>query len=368
MKPGRVCTASKPSMPVRSLLLLAVLAAGGCSLNVSHADAAAKQAEPAVKVEVATVAVRPVPTYITLTGSLAANRRSQVASDGTGKVTETFVERGSAVAAGAPLVKLDARSANLSAAEARAMVAAAKVQAERAKRDCARADDLQKQGAINGAEHDRMTAECQATAAQAQAALAREDLAAKAVGDTIVRAPFAGVVDEKSVTIGEYVRAGTPVATVVEIDPVRLELNVPESFVGQVAEGQELLFDVPAFPSAEPRRGVVKYLGGAMRRPSRDLVVEALVDNKDGKLRPGMFAVAHLKIGELPLPVVPRTAVRTDSELARVYVVREGRLEERLVQLGRSQGGDVAVLAGVKPGERIVAKLSDEVRDGSKVE
>src|SRR5262249_50278993 len=154
---------------------------------------------------------------------------SQVASDGTGKVTETFVERGTAVEAGAPLVKLDARSANLSAAEARAQVAAAQVMAERAKRDCARAEELQQQGAINRAEYDRMTADCQATAAQAQAALAREDLAAKAVGDTVIRAPFAGVVDEKSVTVGEYVRAGAPVATVIEIDPLRLELTVPES-------------------------------------------------------------------------------------------------------------------------------------------
>src|SRR5262249_28932298 len=203
---------------------------------------------------------------------------------------------------GAPLVKLDARSANLSAAEARAMVAAAKVQAERAKRDCARADDLLKQGAINTGEHDRMLAECQATAAQAQAALAREDVAAKAVGDTIVGAPFGGIVDEKMVSVGEYVRAGSPVATVVEIDPIRLELTVPESYVGQVGEGQEVLFDVPAYPNAEPRRGVVKYLSGAMRPKSRDLIVEAVAANKDRKLRPGQFAGPHGNDAARPPP------------------------------------------------------------------
>jgi membrane fusion protein (multidrug efflux system) len=213
-----------------------------------------------------------------------------------------------------------------------------------------------------------MSAECKATAAAAQAALAREDLAAKAVGDAIIRAPFAGVVDEKMVTVGEYVRAGSPVATVVELDPLRLELTVPESYVGQVSENQEVRFDVAAYPDAEPRTGVVKYLGGAMRRQSRDLVVEAVVPNKDGKLRPGMFAIAHLKVGELPMPVVPQAAVRQDSEAARVYVVREGRLEERLVQLGLKTGSEIAIVAGVKPGEKVVAKVTDEIRDGLKVE
>src|SRR5206468_6135167 len=122
----------------------------------------------------------------------------------------------------------DARGAGFSAAEARAQVTAARVQSERAKRDCARAKELLGQQAINQAEFDRMTADCQATAAQAEAALAREDMASKAIGDSIIRAPFAGVVDQRTVDVGEYVRAGNPVATVVELDPLRLQLTVPE--------------------------------------------------------------------------------------------------------------------------------------------
>lgn len=356
------------SVTISVLLSAVALAAGGCRENLSHADAAHRQAEAGVKVETATVAERPVPQYITLTGTLAANRSSQVASDGAGKVTETFVERGALVAAGAPLVKLDARSASFSAAEARAMVQSARVQEERAKRDCARAKDLMDQGAINQAEFDRMTAECKGTAAQAEAAIAREDLAAKAIGDTVIRAPFAGVVDSRAVDVGEYVRAGNAVATVVEIDPLRLQLTVPESYVGRVSPGQEVEFEVSAYPNQPPFAAKVKYLGAAMRMQSRDLVVEAVVDNKAGKLRPGMFAVAHLKIGDVEEAVVPATAVRQDSELARVYVVRDGRAEEHLVQVGRTLGTDIAIVSGVKKGDRIVAKLTDDVRDGVKVE
>src|SRR5262245_48512353 len=111
---------------VRTLILSlpALSVGGGCGQSVGRADAAQRQDEPSIKVVTSTVAERPVPTFITVTGSLAANRTSQVASDGTGKVTETFVERGSRVPAGAALVKLDARGVNLSAAEARAQVEA----------------------------------------------------------------------------------------------------------------------------------------------------------------------------------------------------------------------------------------------------
>jgi membrane fusion protein (multidrug efflux system) len=351
-----------------SVLLAALaLTAAGCRESTSHADAA-RQADPVVHVETTLAAERAVPTFITLTGSLVANRTSQVASDASGKVVETFVERGTPVGAGAPLVRLDARTTNLSADEARAMAQAARVQERVAGRDCGRAQELLAQQAINQAEFDRMTAACQSAAAQANAAVARENLVAKALGDAVVRAPFAGVVDLRMVDVGEYVRASSPVAVVVEVDPLRLQLTVPESEVGQVSEGQKILFDVAAYPNEPSFEGRVKYLGAAMRAQSRDLVVEAVVDNKKGKLRPGMFVVAHLQVGEAPLPVIPATAIREDAEAARVYVVREGRIEERLVQLGRRLGSDVAVLSGLKSNEKLVARVTDDVRDGAKVE
>jgi membrane fusion protein (multidrug efflux system) len=348
--------------------LAALASASGCRESTSQADAALKKTEVAIKVETLAVSARPVPQFITLTGSLIANRASQVASDGTGKVTQTFVERGTLVTAGAPLLKLDARTANLSAAEARAQVQAARSLADRAKRDCSRAKELLDQSAINQAEFDRMTADCQGTAAQAEAALAREDLASKAIGDAIIRAPFAGIVDSRSVDVGEYVHAGNPVATVVEIDPLRLQLTVPETYVGKVSEGQKVEFEVAAYSDETRFQATVKYVSAAMRTQSRDLLVEAVVENKNGKLRPGMFAVAHLIVGELSQPVIPLSAVRQDSELARAFTIHDGRAEEHLVQLGRRLGSDIVVLSGLKVGDKIIAKMTDDVRDGVKVE
>lgn len=353
-------------LPSLAVLALAPLALAGCGEKLSHADAA-KDAEVAVKVETAIVSERPVAESVTLTGSLVAGRRSAVASDVNGKALATFVERGSFVQAGDPLVRLDSRLAALSQAEARAQMTAARTLSERAKADCKRGDDLFAQQAISRSDYDRMTAECRATAAQAQAATARESLAGKMMGDAMVRAPFAGIVDERNVTVGEYVRAGQPVATVIEIDPLRLELTVPETYVGAIREGQEVEFETNAFPG-KTWKGTVKYISASMRRASRDLIIEAVVTNPERRLRPGMFAVARIVVGESPRPVIPKTAVRTDGDSPRVFIVREGRLEERLVQLGRPEADGLPIVAGLKQGERIVSRAGAELRDGLKVE
>ena len=349
-----------------SLLALVVFAAASC-VESSHADTQKQPGEGALKVETQPVGTRPVASTITLTGTLLANRRSLVASDGSGKVLATYVERGALVRAGDPLVRLDDRSASLSRAEASAQVRAARINSERARRDCDRAAELKAQEVINQAEFDRMTAECNSSAANASAAAARESMAGKLLTDAVVRAPFGGLVDERTINVGEYVRGGQAVATVIEIDPLRLELTVPETSVGNVQVGQTVEFEVSAYPDVV-FTGTVRYLSAAMRRLSRDLIVEAVVQNPDHRLKPGMFAVARVTVGELELPVIPGTAVREGGERPRVFVAHDGRLEERLVQLGRRQGDGVAVLAGVKPGEKVVVKNAPELRDGLRVE
>lgn len=355
------------SVSPTSVLALVVFAAAAAGCAETRADNSRRATEVAIKVETAVVAARPVPTMITLTGTLVANRRSQVASDGIGKVVATYVERGQLVKAGDPLVRLDDRAATLSRVEAAAQVRAAQSNSERARRDCQRAEELKAQEVINQAELDRMTAECKASAAQASAAAARESLAGKSLVDAVVRAPFAGMVDERTINVGEFVRGGQPVATVVELDPLRLELSVPESAVGAVREGQQVEFEISAYPG-ETFTGTVRFVSAAMRRQSRDLLVEAVVENREHRLKPGMFAVARAQIGESELPVVPGAAVSSAGERPRVFVARDGRLEERLVQLGRRDGDAVAILAGVKAGEKVVVKLAPELRDGLRVE
>ena len=342
------------------LCLLAV----GCTQT---SEARPEPKETVVRTDLVTVGERPVPQYLTVTGSLSANRKSEVAAEAMGKVSATYVERGAMVAARGPLVRLDARAASLGASEAHAMAEAARSQRTLAQSECERAERLFAQDAINRAEYDRMKTQCTASEWSTSAALTRSELAGKAVGDSVVRAPFAGLVVERYPQIGEYVRPGQPVATLVEIDPLRLELTIAETQVAAVREGQAVEFEITALPG-QSFGGIIRYLGPAVRRASRDFVVEAVVKNPDQRLRPGMFAVARVRTGERLLPVIPRSAVRSDGTTDRVFVVTARRLEERIVQLGGVLDGEVAVLGGVRKGERIAKTAAPELRDGARVE
>jgi membrane fusion protein (multidrug efflux system) len=306
-----------------------------------------------------------MPRVLVLTGTLTANRESEVAADGMGKVLSTHVERGDQVKAGALLAKLDGSSAALSRAEASAQVSVARAQSENAKLECARAETLFAQRAISRAEYDRLRTSCETANFSADAAFARQRLTEKNLGDSVIRAPFAGLIVERNVTMGEYVQPGRTIVKLVEVNPLRLELTVPESAVSAITTESTVSFKVAAYP--EIFQAKVRYVGPVVRRSSRDLVVEALVDNSDGRLRPGMFATSNLALGARELPAIPESALVGKQTSARAFVIKNGLLEERVVQAGDRDGGNVAILKGLAIGEQVVLNPTTNLKDGTRV-
>ena len=348
-----------------SLLYAALVATAACKAGPAPA---AEQTRDAPPVRVATVPAvsRAMPRYVTLTGTLVADRESNVAADVAGKVLEAPVDRGSVLKANAVLVVLDKRSATISSREATANVDLAREQAESARLDCARADELLHSGALGKAEYDRTKSRCQSTQLSVDAAAVRREAALKQLGDAVIRAPFAGVVSERLVDVGEYVEPRTAVVHLVAIDPLRLRLNVPEQLVGQIHEGMPIELQVSALPDTW-FTGTVRYLSAALREQTRDLLVEATVPNAEHKLRPGMFAVARLIMPKAPATVVPEASLHFDGELARLFVSRQGRLEERIVELGTKDSHLVEVRKGVVSGEAVVSPFTLEAKDGAVV-
>ncbi|XXF77216.1 efflux RND transporter periplasmic adaptor subunit [Myxococcaceae bacterium GXIMD 01537] len=351
---------------------LALAVGSGCSSRVDAAPGkpAAGQAAPAaapVKADTVEVAEAKVPSFLNLTGQLLAFEDSDVAAGATGKVLSVHAERGTVVKKGDVLVKLDARTAAASAAEARAQLEVARTQRELAEADCARNEQLFQGGSVSKADHDRAQAQCRNAVAQASASEARAQLWENNLADTSIRAPFDGVVAERVVSVGEYVQPASRVVTLVATDPLRLELTVPEASATGVHQGLPVEFTLTAAPGVV-YRSTVQYVGPGLRRGSRDLVVEALVPNKERQLLPGQFATVKLQLGDQALPVVPRAAVREDGAQRRLFVVRDGQLEERVVQLGEAVGQTVSVLAGVRAGERVVSVARDDLRDGLKLQ
>ena len=335
----------------------------GCS---TPASAKALEEPPPVAVETATVEERMIPRTVAVTGTLAANREADVASDGAGRVVATFVERGDRVSAGTPLARLDARAAALGSAEAFATEAGLRAQDENARLERERAERLFAENVISRAERDRLVTNSAATSHTLSAARARAGLAQKGVSDSLIRAPFAGVVVDRGVELGEYVAPGRSVATIVDLSTLRLELAVPEPAMAAVSAGKTVTFGVAAYPGRE-FSGVITRLSPKLRTQSRDQLVEVGVDNASGTLSPGMFAVARLTTGQDRLPTIPVSAIAGRAPAERVFVVRNSRVEERIVSTGARQDGRAPVKKGLAVGEVVVKNPTDSVRDGARV-
>jgi membrane fusion protein (multidrug efflux system) len=352
-----------------SLLALPMALAGVAGCGRSGAVAAPSSDAEAAPIAVKLVAAEVVkaPRVVTLSGSLIGSEEAQVAAGAAGKVIATYVERGSIVKKGAILARLDSRALSAQAAQAAADAESMKAQAAGAELDCGRVERLNAKGAISQADYDKARTQCQTTKWSVSSAEAKKTLTAEALRDTEIRAPFSGMVEERAVTAGEYVRVDSRVVTLVNTDALRVEITVPEADVAQVRQGMEVSFRTAGDSAGHVYNGKIRYVGPSVRKQSRDAVVEAVFANDAHELRPGMFVTARLAVGEEELPAVPATAVRNDGTLRHVYVDVSGRLEDRLVQAGERVGTQVPIVSGLKAGEQVVAELTPDVRDGARV-
>lgn len=356
-------------LPLAAAALLAVALVAGCKKPEAApaAPAPAAQAErtteQAIKVQTEPIERQRMPRFLTLTGSVLADQQSEVAANVSGRLTQTFVERGKAVKAGQVLAVVDSKAAGYSAQAAAAQLQAAETQVGLAEQECRRADLLFDKGSIPRAEYDRMKAQCQAQLFQASAARANAGLATKLAGDTVIRAPIDGVVGERYVNVGEYVQPPTRIASLYAVDPVRISVSVPEGVIRQVSEGQQLEVETAAYPG---RRfpATVRFLSPALRPSTRDLVVEAVARNPDGALRPGMFATVKLLVGEEDQPTVPLAAIRAEGTVKRLYLARNGLAYEMVVRTGVARDGRVAVLEPFGPSDRVIVQPPPGLRDG----
>jgi RND family efflux transporter MFP subunit len=347
------------------LVLAGGLGLSGCKGNSAEAADAPVAAAP-VSVKTEAVVALEVPRTLRLTGTLRGNREADLAANAMGRVLSVAIERGAQVKPGQVLATLDVRAASLSATEARAQAASARAQEEQARDECSRYEKLKERGAISDLEYQQKVTLCRTLPLSSEAATARAALAAQNVGDGVIRAPFAGIIAERFVEVGQYVRQDTKVATIVSLDPIRLELAVPEAEVSKVAPGAEVGFGVSGYPD---RRftGTIRYVSGVVRSSTRDLVVEAMVDNPERLLLPGMFADVSLQVGSQKLPSVPRASLLARDEQSRLFVVSGGRLEERLVALGPALGERVSVTRGVNIGDQVVAAAPEQLVNGQAV-
>lgn len=333
------------------------------------AAAAPKAAEAKViRGGTTTATERSFPRFLRVSGQLAAQQDAVLTADAAGRVMTTLVERGSIVKVGDVLATLDERQPKLVLAEATASVGMAKARLALAKNEQERNKPLAEKKAIADADYQKLLTEVAAGESELAAAEARQAQAKKALDDCTIRALFNGVVSERMVDIGEYVRPDAPVARVVDMQTLRLVLAVPETEVGALKAGQAVEFSTAAYPGKN-FQGTLKFLGAALREASRDLVVEAAVDNADGALRPGLFCDAHILLREEKGVAVPTDALRIEGTRRKVFVVgQDNTLYERLVEVGEVREAFTEIHRGVATGEKVLVKPSPEATDGLRFE
>ena len=385
-------------------VLVAALAvsAAGCGGSETTVKAEAKP-EPAV-VEVVRVESRAIDRFLRVTGSLAADEQAEVSAEAAGRVIAAPVERGSHVAQGAVLARISPTetSAQLLEAEANAAqiearlglsagqtfdprrvpdVMNAKAALDLAVAEFGRIKSLLDQKVVSQSEYDQRRAQVDAAQQQfqmaqnvaeqsyrlLQAAHARVDLARKAASDTTIRAPFAGLVAERVVSVGDYVTRGAHVVTVVRVDPMRIELTVPEQAIALIKNGQAVQIAVDAYPG-ETFAAKIRYVSPSLRTDQRALMVEAVAPNADGRLKPGLFATASIQqpAGAEAL-LVPSSAVETIAGTSRVYVIKGDKVEERIVTLGGPVGQQVEITSGLAKDETVAAAPKGHLSDGQDV-
>lgn len=393
-----------------------LVSCGKSKVEANQQKEGATTAQPAaVQVTTAAAISRQLPRFFEATGSLAADEQTDVAPTVAGKVIAIGVDLGSFVKQGQVLVRLDDRDAHIRLQQAEAQVAQAKssvrqaeariglrsgqtfdpthvaevqnarVALELAEKNLHRFERLIESGDVSRSAYDQQkaqrdqlqqqyevqltqarqnyaavqTARAAVDSAQTQVAAAR-----KAIADAVVLAPMSGYVSDRPVALGEYVTTSSKVVTIVRTNPLRMKIDIPEQAISEVQAGQSVSLTVSAYPD-QKFSGRIARVSPSVTATSRTLTVEAEVDNANNILKPGQFATVRILLPQSDAAVlVPARAVRTEAGTSRLFVIKDGRADQRLVQLGQTDGDLVEVRSGVAVNDTVATSNIEQLSDG----
>jgi len=349
-------------------VLLLVLAAVGARTVVKSRQAARAATAPA-KVEAAapvleflpsdlfTVTPRDLRQTLAASGSLRAYNQAAVKARVAGEVREVLVREGETVKAGQVLVRMDEADYRARVAQAEGALLAARGQLDIAAKARENNRALLDRGFISKNAYDTASSQYDIARANVNAAQGGLDVSRKALGDTVIRAPIAGMVASRSVQPGEKVSADNKLLDVIDLARMEMEVAVPTSEIIAIAPGQEVTVKVEGLPQLLP--ATVVRINPATQAGSRSIMTYLQLDNPQNRLRGGMFGEARLTLAKKAgVLAAPPSALQVNGDSAYVYAVEKDKLVRRQVQTGiTGSDGDatlVEVTAGLEAGARIV--------------
>ena len=412
---------SPKPLPLLSLaaILAGLLFAASCGGSKANVRKDETSTQPTVvDVTTAPAILRELPRFFEATGSLTGDEQTDIAPSVAGKVVFIGAEMGTYVRRGQTIVRLDDVDSKLRVQQAQAQVeqakaalrqaeekvglrpgqafdpnrvpevANARVALELAEKNLRRAEKLIESGDISRSVYDQQKGQRDQLKEQYESALslARQNYAAvntaranvanaesqlslarRTLSYADVYSPIDGFVSERTADLGEYVSPTTKVATVVRINPLRVRIDIPEQAIPEVRVGQSVSITTSAWPDKN-FSGRIARISPNVTPTSRTLTVEAEIENGSGVLKPGQFATVRiLQARAEPALLVPARAVRTESGVSRIFVIKDGHARERVVQLGQADGDLVEIKGGVAADEPVATSNVELLSDGMAV-
>lgn len=306
-----------------------------------------------VAVETAEVAVSELESSVRAIGTLIAEASATLRAEVPGQIMEIHFQEGQPLKKGAELFSIEATILEAEVNEARANV-------NRSESALNRAQELRTKQLISGTDYDSARANYDVDVARLRSSRAR-------LSKTVIRAPFDGFAGLRRINIGDYATVGQELVDVVQLDPLRVDFSVPEILLPKVKSGLSVEITVGAYPD-DVFSGTVVAVAPRADVQGHSLEVRANLANDELKLRPGLFVHISISLGvRSNAIVVPEQAIWPIGRDKTVFVVKDGKAEQRVVKLGERQPGLVEIIEGLSAGEIIVIAGQMKIHDGAKV-
>jgi len=337
------------------LALLAGLAWGGYgywrTTQESGADAAQGGGGPRpATVELASAQTRVMQRTVEAVGTTRARRSVEIVPETEGRLVALDIAPGTPVTRGEVLARLDDAIQRADLTEAEAVL-------QEQSNTLDRLRQLRETNAVSLASVE----EAVARVAEAQARVAR---ARRRLDDRVITAPFDGLVGLTAYDVGARVTEGEVLARLDDLSEVEVEFGLPETVFAQVARGQTLIARAAAFPDRR-FEGSISEVDSRIDPVSRSFVTRALIPNPDRALPAGMFLSLTLVLDEAERIVVPEEAIVFQAAQTYVFVAEDGTARRRAVETGQRRDGVIAVTSGLSPGDEVVVRGLQQVRDGA---
>ena len=340
----------------------------GLALLTGIAPHQALAQDSCVPVQTATVETRNLKDTVRGIGTLEAIQEVVIRPEINGLLEAVHFEEGSRVEKGERLFSIDDNKIREQLNAKKAALEEARANLENARLVYNRRQRLYKQDLGTEAARDQAEARFKALSAQVERLKAEIAGTRESLADTRIKAPFDGLIGERHVDAGEWVKAGTALAPLVQVERLKIAFTVPEQYAGRVAPGQTVEVRATAAPEKKVT-GSVYFASPIIRQDTRTLLVKAYIDNPDATFLPGGFASVDLVLEVMKeRPVIPEEALIPTRTGYMVFVVDQSRRARgQNVEVGLRHPGTVEIIKGVKPGDTVIQAGHISVKEGDRV-